>query len=293
MDKEGTYSDSIVSITLSENTKLLKERLGSILSFRKKSKIIIFISILLSSMFLSGAAFTGAYTAGTIEKSDNNALVDVNEKLNYKPWKLDDKAYPRDKTAKTDSFTFVDSPNVDITIDNNAAVDLITTSDKEITIDYNNTLYKVSVENESKNWKVHISYLGKESVYSSAIMYVPNVIYGDINLKVKTATVNYNSVFQNVGNINADMYDSSIFYTIPDQFTGVLNAIVSSSYLELESNDEYKNCKVTIKRGEWLIEDFPDGFTKRNGTFTYANGTQVGNIKFNLEDEGYAVIKGQ
>jgi len=290
---EGTYSDSIVSITLSENTKLLKERLGSILSFRKKSKIIIFISILLSSMFLAGATFAGAYTAGTIDKSDN--LVDVNEKLDYKPWKLDDKAYPRDKTAKTDSFTLVDSPNVDITIDNNAAVDLVTTSDKEIAVDYNSTLYKVSVENKSGNWKIHISYLGKESVYSSAVMYVPDIIYGDINLQVKTATVNFNSVFQNVGNINADMYNSSISYIIPNQFTGGLNAIVSSnSYLDLESDNGYKNCKVSIKRGEgWLIEDFPDSFTKRNSTFTYSNGTQEGNIKFNLKDGGYAVIKGQ
>ncbi len=291
---EGTYSDSIVSITLSENTKLLKERLGSILSFRRKSKIIIFISILLSSMFLAGATLAGAYTVGTIEKLDNSSFEDGNEKLDYKPWKLDDKAYPRDKTAKTDILAFVDSPNVDIIIDNNAAVDLITTEDKEIAIDYNSTLYKVSVEKESGNSKIHISYTGKESVYSSAVMYVPNIIYGDINLQVKTATANFNGVFQDVGNINADVYNSSISYIIPNQFTGGLNAIVSSNcYLDLQSDNGYKNCNVTIKRGEqWLIEDFPDGFTKRNNTFTYSNGTQVGNIKINLKDEGYAVIKG-
>lgn len=60
---DGTYSDAIVSLTLSENTELLKERLAAILSFKKKSKVTIFISIALSFMFLCGAAYAGAYTA--------------------------------------------------------------------------------------------------------------------------------------------------------------------------------------------------------------------------------------
>lgn len=285
------YSATVVSVTLSENAKQLKERLAAILNFRKKTKIVICLSMFLGSVFLCGAAFAGAYTAGTIESTKKNVMEIDNKKLDYKPRKLNMKSYPLNETAKAERYTLVEHPNVDITIDNNAAVDFIPTSDSEITVDYNNNLYQASVENENGNWKIHISYIGNESVYSSAVMNVPSMIYGNVDLQIKTATVEFNEVFQNIECIKADMVDSSIFYTFPAGFTGTLNAVVSNCYIEIDSDNEYKNCDVSIIKDDCLIEDFPDEFTKRNGIFTYTNGTQAGTIKFNLKDGSYAIIK--
>lgn len=81
----GTYSDTIVSITLSENTALLKERLGAIMVFRKKTKYVAAVSVALSLFMFCGAAYVGAYSiaeaspyqGATSFSESNNALPDV------------------------------------------------------------------------------------------------------------------------------------------------------------------------------------------------------------------------
>lgn len=75
-DAKGKYSDSLASVTLSENATLLKERLDAIMNYKKKSKITISISIILSALLLCGFALTGAYTVRAADKPqspENNA----------------------------------------------------------------------------------------------------------------------------------------------------------------------------------------------------------------------------
>lgn len=59
----GGYKDSLASITLSENKELLKERLDAIMTYSKKTKPVIFVSLLLAATICFGAVFTGAYVA--------------------------------------------------------------------------------------------------------------------------------------------------------------------------------------------------------------------------------------
>lgn len=59
----GNYGDTIVSITLNEDGKLLKERLGAIMKFKKKSKLTVFLSTFLAMIIFGGALTTGAYAA--------------------------------------------------------------------------------------------------------------------------------------------------------------------------------------------------------------------------------------
>lgn len=42
---ERSYKDSVISVTLCESKKLLSERLGAIMSYKKQPKTIIFLSI--------------------------------------------------------------------------------------------------------------------------------------------------------------------------------------------------------------------------------------------------------
>lgn len=59
----GHYKESLLSVTLSENKKLLKERLSMIIHFKKKSRLTWWLTIGLTILLLGGFAFTGVYTA--------------------------------------------------------------------------------------------------------------------------------------------------------------------------------------------------------------------------------------
>jgi len=60
----GTHPSGAVSITLSEDTKLVKERLTAIMKHKKSSKLSSAISALLAFAIVTGATFTGVYAAG-------------------------------------------------------------------------------------------------------------------------------------------------------------------------------------------------------------------------------------
>lgn len=65
MRKVGNYKESLASVTLNENKELLKERLGVIMSFKKKSKSVTALSLILTVTLLCAASFTGVYAAAS------------------------------------------------------------------------------------------------------------------------------------------------------------------------------------------------------------------------------------
>ncbi len=58
----GKYKESFGAVTLSENKQLLKERLGAIMSFKKKSKAIQLLTGMLTLGIIFSAAFVGIYS---------------------------------------------------------------------------------------------------------------------------------------------------------------------------------------------------------------------------------------
>lgn len=58
----GSYNDSIMSVTLGENAKQIKERLDAIMAFKEKTRLCIAISIVLVFVLSFGATVAGAYT---------------------------------------------------------------------------------------------------------------------------------------------------------------------------------------------------------------------------------------
>jgi len=73
---KGNYSDFVVSMTMSENGNLVKERLDMIMGYRKKSKLVVMCSFVLSMAILCCGMFTGAYAATTTNSTDNFKLMD-------------------------------------------------------------------------------------------------------------------------------------------------------------------------------------------------------------------------
>lgn len=242
------------------------------MTYKKQTKAVVLVSITLALLLLYGATYVGAYSA---KKTTPNFAAPTNIPT---------------ITARADTSTQIEKPNVDITIENNAAVKLLSTTDKQISVEYGSTLYDVDVSNEKGNWNINISYVGNYSKYPAAVLYIPAISYGDVNIQAEEATVYFDGVFQSSKHINANLEMSSIFYTIPTGFTGKLNATVPDSYLQLRSDDMYKDCDITIANctsyGEIVA-----GFTQTGNTVAYSSGTRTGIVNIDFKDGGYALIQ--
>ncbi len=62
----GRYKENMGVATLSENKQILKERLGAIMKFRKQSRMVQFLTVVLTLCVILCAAFVGTYTMGTV-----------------------------------------------------------------------------------------------------------------------------------------------------------------------------------------------------------------------------------
>lgn len=83
MMKTGNYKESLASVTLNENKKMLKERLGAIMSFKKKSRITVAITFILTLTLICGASYTGAYIDENISAKNTNEKLEI-EKVSAK-----------------------------------------------------------------------------------------------------------------------------------------------------------------------------------------------------------------
>ncbi len=73
MAAAGRYKENLGAVTLSENKQLLKERLGAIMKFKKKSKAVQFLTGMLTLCIIFSAAFAGTYSAA-VDVPDGSSL---------------------------------------------------------------------------------------------------------------------------------------------------------------------------------------------------------------------------
>lgn len=62
----GCYKDYVASVALGESKERLKERLEAIMQYQKKPKYFIIVSLLLTTLFLCGFAYAGAYQVNAL-----------------------------------------------------------------------------------------------------------------------------------------------------------------------------------------------------------------------------------
>ncbi len=76
----GKYKENLGSVTLSENKQLLKERLGAIMNFKKKSTAVHLLTGVLTLWMVFGATFIGVYPISAASKQpSSNPTVSGNE----------------------------------------------------------------------------------------------------------------------------------------------------------------------------------------------------------------------
>ena len=66
----GNYKNSVACVTLWESKKILSERLGAIMAYKKQSKVIVFLSIALAGLLLCGATYVGAYSSNPLPNAE-------------------------------------------------------------------------------------------------------------------------------------------------------------------------------------------------------------------------------
>ncbi len=67
---DNVYKSSLASVTLTEGAEQLKERLGAIMNFKKKTKWGLLISLMLTVMLICGFTVSGAYVASRNKQAE-------------------------------------------------------------------------------------------------------------------------------------------------------------------------------------------------------------------------------
>lgn len=78
LKSQENYSTFVISMTMSDNKKRLKERLDAIMNFKKQSKMIKVLSFILTLMICLAGAFTGAYAAVPNQLQEKTSGQDAN-----------------------------------------------------------------------------------------------------------------------------------------------------------------------------------------------------------------------
>lgn len=69
LEAQGSYSDFVISITMSENANFVKERLDAIMKYRKQNKVVTVLAALIAVLLFTGGYTLGAYANDTVIKT--------------------------------------------------------------------------------------------------------------------------------------------------------------------------------------------------------------------------------
>lgn len=277
----GKYKESLASVTLSESKKLLKERLGAIMNFRKKSKLVVFFTLIITILFTVGATAIGAYTIPQIQVDNNK-----NKKINSNPstknnsnsdtHKNNNKS--TDNTQKLDVSSSGKLPDniqsLDMSFDiYNGGLEILPSSSNEIEASYDGKYYDVHITKENGKWIVRIS--GKVSLMGNTDfvkLYVPNV-KRVMNVKVRNGDFSYD---------------------LPNNCTDIINIDAANGGIQFTSKNKYDNSKISLTATDkdFLIYDllvYPNYFTKTDTGFNYKKGTEATQIGISLT--GYTDVE--
>lgn len=254
MEMGGMYKNEVASLTLNESKELLKERLDAIMKFKKQSKIVIIITVMLTMFITIGASYMGRYTVTNI----HNTKLQTN--ISNKP-----------------------SLTLDIS---SAAVDLKTATDGKISADYNSNIYDVQINTQNNAWRVKIASKKTINTNTETInLYIPDINYSDIKMNVNSAYLT-SSIIKS-GNIIGDFNTASVLLTLPKGFSGSLDTTVTSGYFELVSQDDFNNTNTTIVDDGEIGEVYaPKSFIKDGNKFTFTHGTKANLIKVTRKGTG-------
>lgn len=218
-----------VSIPLSENTKLLKERLGAIMNYKKKSKVAIASALALTLVFCFGATAVGAYTANpAIQDNANASHMGVNSE------------YSR----------------IDLT-NNNCTVYLETTSNRTYEIIYNgNAEQYYNVQADINNSTLNISVSKNELEQSgqnepnSIIIKIPNYEYEQFTINQDRGVVHLPVMYSHISVFD---YRGQVFLQSGEISQGIYELSTDRGTITVATKSLQSNLSLSNTRGRCKV----------------------------------------
>lgn len=262
----GKYRENLGAVTLSENKRLLKERLGAIMKFRKPSKAVKALTAALTLCVILGASFVGVYTMGSAAESARGTSSGA----------------PLDTTGR---------PSLSLNV-SSAAVNVSPSENHKIWAEYNPDVYGVDIDQQDSHWKVSISCKTRRNTNDETIkLYLPDVDYGSVDLSADSGHLICGLIRS--GNITGNFNMASVLLTLPEGFRGSVDVTADSGYFQLVSRDDFKNTTATITdNGDWGEIYKPGNFKEKGDVSTFTDGTGANVIKITREGSGVMGIYG-
>ena len=260
----GRYKENLGAVTLSENKQLLKERLGAIMKFREQSRSVKILTVLLTLCVVLGAAFVGVYSLGPATANAHAASLP---------------GTPLDTTGR---------PSLSLDVSSAAVNVLAAPRGSKIYAEFNEDVYQVEprIDGQRDIWSVSISCKTNTNNNAETIkLYIPDIAYGDVTLNVDNGHLTCDLIRS--GNIVGNFNMASVFLTLPEGFTGSVDATANSGYFQLISKDDFKNTTTTITdSGDWGEIYKPTDFKEDENTYTFADGTGANTIQITRKGTG-------
>ena len=171
----GRYKESFGAVTLSENKRILKERLGAIMMCKRKSKAVRLLTGILTLCIIFGAAFIGVYPADAADTVSEKTLPEVS----------------------MPEYVEVDFSGISITGQGPVGVELVRTDETGVSFEYLNMDYQKKCTASAKVvdgiMKIEISYAALDSVNvdfgddpkNVVRVYIPDAVYTRFDITTK------------------------------------------------------------------------------------------------------------
>ena len=260
----GRYKENLGAVTLSENKQFLKERLDAIMKFKKQSRSGRILTAVLTLCVVLGAAFVGVYSLGPATANAHAASLP---------------GTPLDTTGR---------PSLSLDVRSAAVNVLAAPRGSKIYAEFNEDVYQVEprIDGQRDIWSVSISCKTNTNNNAETIkLYIPDIAYGDVTLNVDNGHLTCDLIRS--GNIVGNFNMASVFLTLPEGFTGSVDATANSGYFQLISKDDFKNTTTTITdSGDWGEIYKPTDFKENENTYTFADGTGANTIQITRKGTG-------
>ena len=193
--------------------------------------------------------------------------------------------------ASADNYQEIEKPNLSMDIKSSDVI-VKYSETKQATVEYNPNFHIATVRNIEGNWDIQVAASSSISENTPIVtVYLPDILYGNVNLSVDSASFNFPL---KSGLVSSNSFDSNMELILQKGFSGSIKAISNGGAFDIISEDKYENCKVTLLNNaedtgtgelEGIIS-IPDFFTRNGNICEYSNGSEKNIIYIELKESG-------
>lgn len=229
------------------------------MKFKKKSKFLFIITLIIITMLSTGATALEIYTSSQMH-SDS----DISNRGNFNT-SANSKAGANSQKSSDSLPHNAQSLNVSLDICN-GGVEILPASSNKIVANYNSQYYNIKITKQKGKWVVYISGKTAKMGNSSHVqLHIPNIKC----------------------NMDVNVIDGSFSYDLPKNCIDIINVTAKDSSIEFTSKNQYKNSTISLLATEkdflkYGLINYPDYFSKTPNGFEYKSGTRKNQIDISL-----------